>query len=105
MNLLQETLLALSHHGKRPSDVQWVGDSQQSGTWADFESVANFEYANDQVHDDPVISPELKVVGAGWWLERIASDGSEWWEYKTIPTKPRAPMPLNELQRIPEYDD
>lgn len=27
------------------------------------------------------------LVGDGWWIERAEYDGSEWWEFKTIPTE------------------
>ena len=29
------------------------------------------------------------AVGDNWWLERAEYDGSEWWEFKTIPKEPR----------------
>jgi len=29
----------------------------------------------------------LTVAGDDWWLERHGYDGSEWWEFKTLPKK------------------
>lgn len=37
----------------------------------------------------PEIPKDLVVVGDNWWLERAEYDGSEWWEFKTIPKEPR----------------
>lgn len=31
---------------------------------------------------------DLLVVGNNWWLERHNYDGSEWWEFKRLPTRP-----------------
>ena len=44
------------------------------------------------------VNENLFVVGADWWLERHEYDGSEWWEFKTLPTKPP-------LERAPEKAD
>jgi hypothetical protein len=30
---------------------------------------------------------KIIVVGKDWWLERHEYDGSEWWEFKTMPDK------------------
>lgn len=31
------------------------------------------------------INLTLKIAGDNWWLERHEYDGSEWWEFKTMP--------------------
>ena len=36
--------------------------------------------------------PFLKNLGRDFWLERHEYDGSEWWEYKSIPNLNALPM-------------
>lgn len=39
------------------------------------------------------------LVGDGWWIERAEYDGSEWWEFKTIPTEKVKVVPILYLDR------
>ena len=89
MNLLKETLDALKENGKTPADVRWAGRASISAkcTWEDFAKQANFEY--DSGYGGVEIPADLVVVGDNWWLERAEYDGSEWWEFKTIPVEPK----------------
>lgn len=101
-NLLTETLGTLARNQKAPSDVRWVGVLKQSwrkegdgpaiGAWDDFERLANFDY--DAGYGGNEVSAYLVIVGDGWWLERGEYDGSEWWEFKTLPQKPDKANPL-----------
>ena len=88
INFLEETLEMLKKHGKSPKDVKWVG-SENFGwfTWEEFEKIANFEYDNDYGAQE--IAYDLVIVGKDWWLERGEYDGSEWWEFKQLPEKPK----------------
>lgn len=85
-NLWVETVEELGRHGKKPSDICFVcGD--------DF-GVINFkEVAIRTNYDDGFggqeIAEDLKVVGEDWWLERHEYDGSEWWEFKAMPQRPK----------------
>lgn len=94
VNLLAETLRILEENGKTPEDVFWVGtkDGEHVITWEEFDSLADDDYNNgfggSQVNDD------LVVVGKNWWLERGEYDGSEWWEFKTLPKKSKNPQPM-----------
>lgn len=36
-----------------------------------------------------VIPLDFVIVGKDWWLERTQYDGSEWFEFKTKPEKPK----------------
>jgi len=36
------------------------------------------------------VAKDLVIVGEDWWLERCEYNGSEWWEFKTLPVKPKA---------------
>lgn len=88
MNLLQETIEELAAHGKTVQDVKWVGlgDLIRYIHWEEFQRLADFEYDNG--YDGYEINLGLVVVGKDWWLERNGHDGSEWWEFKTMPKKP-----------------
>jgi hypothetical protein len=85
-NLLKETLEVLLNHGKSTIDVLWVGNSVVSGSWPEFAALAaNVDY--DSGFGEAEIPSDLVVVGSDWWLERGEYDGSEWWEYKTLPVR------------------
>ena len=68
--------------------VEWVGIKNNSYyTWEEFEEQAKcVEYDADYSFEE--IDRRLVVVGKDFWLERYEYDGSEWWEFKTLPTKP-----------------
>ena len=83
-NLLKETLEVLRDNNKEEKDVCFVTDGEKFFTWNSFVELAkdiNYEegYGREEINTD------LKIVGKGWWLERDVYDGSEWWEFKTIP--------------------
>lgn len=87
-NLYEETIGKLRENGKTAKDVLWVGSTEAFCTWEDFEAIAtNTSY--DAGYGGQEICPDLLVVGKGWWLERHEYDGSEWWEFKVKPTKPK----------------
>jgi len=87
MNLLKETRDILQVEGHAPSDIVWIGTEKWGWfTWEEFSSVANVEYHDG--YGSACVPMGLLVVGEDWWLERGEYDGSEWWEYKTLPKKP-----------------
>lgn len=101
LNFLKETEARLKEHRKSPSDVLFIVSRNTSynkdhetylGNWEDFKNLANFSYDNG--YGGNRINLNLKIVGKDWWLERREYDGSEWWEFKTIPTKPIIPLPF-----------
>lgn len=103
-SLLQETIDVLSSAGKTISDVRFVvsggrwldrGDKLQLGSWDDFAKLADIKY--DSGYGSAEINTTLKIVGDNWWLERGEYDGSEWWEFKTIPSKPTDTVPLQNI--------
>ena len=99
-NLLRETIEKLNLCGKTPADVRWVGtrdtvknEPVPCGSWADFARFADFDY--DDGYGGAEVNTALVVVGDDWWLERRGEyDGSEWWDFKTLPRRPREPTPL-----------
>lgn len=103
-NLLKETIEILKENGKSETDVLWVGRGFSSGyynykkqeyksTWEDFKEKADFNY--DDGYGGNEIPMDLIVVGKDFWLERHEYDGSEWWEFKTMPKEPEETKELS----------
>ena len=84
-NLLKETKKILEQHGKTFDDVIFVGDTRFKTKMAveDFIKRANNNFMDD--YDSIKINIDLILVGKDFWLERHEYDGSEWWEYKSMP--------------------
>jgi hypothetical protein len=98
INLLEETLLELRQQNKTVSDVRWIGATNYGyATWDDFAKVANVRYDNGFGAQE--VASDLVIVGDDWWLERYEYDGSESWDYKTIPTKPEKRITLTRVAR------
>lgn len=94
INFLQETIQCLKENGKSESDIAWVGigydqnnDPLYKSSWKDFRENANFEYHDG--YGSAEIPDDLIIVGDDFWLERHEYDGSEWWEFKTMPKEPK----------------
>ena len=86
VNLYEETMIVLKEKGKSLNDIKFIkGD--------DFDiTVDNFiEVAKKTDYDDGYgaaeVAVDLKIVGEDWFLQRREYDGSEWWEYITIPNR------------------
>ena len=87
-NLLQETLRMLRVCDKTPDDVRWVGGEDYYCEWNNFVVIANkTDYYSGFGGQE--IPSDIKIVGNDWWLERSEYDGSESWEYKSQPIKPK----------------
>jgi hypothetical protein len=86
INLLQETLDTLKENGKSERDVIWAGCTDFQIPWKDFAEISNKEY--DDSYGSNKVKMDLLIVGADFWLERHEYDGSEWWEFKTLPSMP-----------------
>lgn len=84
-NLLEETLHTLNINGKQPEDVLFCQTGEGSFSWEYFLTHSSFNYDNGYGGNE--IDLSLMVVGKDFWLERHEYDGSEWWEFKTIPQK------------------
>jgi len=92
MNLLKETLEALKHYNKKESEIIWIGsdNGEYVITWNKFKDIAkNINYNSG--YGGQEIAVDLVIVGNNWWLSRGEYDGSEWWEFNTIPIKAREP--------------
>ena len=87
INLLEETKRVIEENNHGVDEVKWLGSANFGWfKWEDFEQIADIEYDNG--YGAPEIAQDLLVVGEDWWLERHEYDGSEWWEFKTTPSKP-----------------
>lgn len=89
MNLIKETIEILRENGKCITDIKWIGGDDWSllPDKTDIKTILNIEY--DEGFGSNVIDDDFVVVGDDWWLERNEYDGSEWWEFKTLPEKPQ----------------
>lgn len=94
-NLLKETKKILREHGKTLDDIVWIGNSTYYVNLAKFIEIADVEYDNS--FGASQVAEDLKIVGDNWWLERHEYDGSEWWEFKTIPITPTKELELKAL--------
>lgn len=97
-NLLAETLEVLKLNGKTTAQVKWVGsrDGKYRCDWETFSALASaINYDNG--YGGAEIPEDLVVVGASWWLERGEYDGSEWWEFKSLPMGPEQFLPLRTI--------
>jgi len=84
--LLEDILQSMAQEGKKPSDVRWVGTNDKYCSWDELKLISDFEYRVGFGAQE--INFDLMIVGDDWWLERHEYDGSEWWEFKTLPKKP-----------------
>lgn len=96
-NLLNETIRIMKENNKAPEDVNFIRckwynwrqhcEYEHYMTWEDFLSQANREY--DDGYGETEVKDDLQIVGKNWWLERHEYDGSEWWEFKSLPKRPK----------------
>ena len=104
-NLLEETIKYITSMGKTVEDVQWTGykDGTKTASWAEFALLAK-DINYDSGYGGNEIPLNLVVVGSDWWLERHEYDGSEWWEFKTLPKRQQATLPMLIMDESNEDD-
>lgn len=83
INFLEETMEALKENGKSFDDVEFIAVEGCIIKKEYFIKYANFIY--DDGYGMAVIPYDFVIVGKDWWLERYEYDGSECWEFKTMP--------------------
>ena len=102
-NLLGQTKEILEKHGNTLKDIEWFG-SARVRLVGNLKKALDFSYNSgfgiEEVFED------LILVGKDFWLERHEYDGSEWWEYKVIPSKPKksAKLGLRNLKVVGDID-
>lgn len=85
VNFLKETTDVLVKHNKSWCDVHFIRTNiVQVKDIEKFKKSMDFEYDNGYGAEE--IPLDLIVAGKDWWIERHEYDGSEWWEYKSIPS-------------------
>lgn len=94
-NFLKETIEDLKQQGIDPDDVVWVGssDGKFSVSWTDFMRFADVNY--DSGFGGQEIADDIVIVGKDWWFSRHEYDGSEGWEFHTLPTRSKTPKAFN----------
>lgn len=86
-NLYKSTIYALKSKNKNFEDVKYVKYCGEYYTTIEqfLEVAKNIYY--DGGYGGVEINQTILIVGFNWWLERNEYDGSEWWEYKEIPSR------------------
>lgn len=85
-NLYEETINKLEKCGKTEHDIRWIGTSSGRYEYSDLKSLFDVNY--DAGYGCAEINEGILVVGDDWWLERHEYDGSELWEFKSLPMMP-----------------
>lgn len=93
-NLLKETLEILEENWKTESDVDYIiWYTNFDGEYKVYNTFEYFKKIADKIYDCWYWTNEvqlgLKIVWKDFWLERFEYDGSEWWEFKEFPKKPK----------------
>ena len=106
-NLYEEIINILTSHNRSINDIKYIIMPDTSkDRWNDniYEvDIDNFmEIAKRTNYDDGYgrteIPKNLKIVGDYWWLERNEYDGSEWFEYKTLPIRPATKINIERIK-------
>ena len=87
-NLYKETAAVLLEYGKSINDIVFVSGNGHEIPLDNFIELAK-SYDYDSGYGSEEVPIDLLVVGKDWWIERHEYDGSEWWEYKTLPQRPK----------------
>jgi hypothetical protein len=107
-NLLEDVFVTLRDVFKTTDDVQWViwssGKDKYDDvidtfwcTWDEFAEQADGMNFGNMVK----IDPNIRLIGADWWIERREYDGKEWWEFVAHPFptfEHRAPTSPSDLE-------
>ena len=99
MNLYKELVENLEENNKTIKEINFISiDINYNWNKEKVEKVVEIdindfiEIAKETDYDNGYggneIPMSLKIVGEDWWLERHEYDGSEWFEFKTLPLKP-----------------
>ena len=84
-NLYTELLEVLKIIDKTVDDIVWIGSKDGTLVIPKSELKDVFDVDYDDGFGVQKIASDLVVVGYDWWLERDEYDGSENWDYKSIP--------------------
>lgn len=93
MNLYEELIDKLEHQNKTIEDIEFVCGRDFYVDVNEFLEIAK-KTNYDNGFGATEIAKDLLIVGKDWWLERQDYDGSEWFEYKTMPIKPNVKLKI-----------
>lgn len=82
-NLLKETIDFLSKNNRSPKDVLSIGAEKYRISWDTFAKHADIEYDNG--FGGCEIIKNIKIYGKDFVAFRNEYDGSEWWQFISIP--------------------
>ena len=99
VNLLNEIQLDLKANNVTESEIEWVGTNKAWYSWEEFKPIAQ-EINYDAGFGSDEINETLIIVGKDWWLERHEYDGSEWFEFKKLPTREQRTKEVPTKERI-----
>ena len=102
MNLLAETLEALTEMKRDPQSIIFIGseDTGHCCTWEEFQVLADIEY-DDGFGAQEIASDLIIVFSDGFKLERHEYDGSEYWVTQKPFIMPEITKPIVRLS-VPE---
>lgn len=101
-NLYDETEKLLIEHGKAIADIAFVSGNGHEIPLDNFLKIAK-DFSYDDGYGSAEVPLDLLIVGKDWWMERHEYDGSEWWEYKTLPCRPDAVRSIAGIGTWGEY--
>lgn len=90
MNLKEETLEVLHNNGKHKEDVKYVCGEDFQISLEQFWKLADTEY--NSFYGAPEIATDLTLIGDDFWMTRGEYDGSEWWDFHTMPDTTGMPI-------------
>ena len=106
-NLYKEIVDILKDHNKTINDIKFIS-MDISESWTE-SNIVNIDINNflsiakttnyDDGYGGTEIPEDLKIVGDNWWLERHEYDGSEWFEFKTLPNKPTKTVYIDRIKK------
>ena len=96
MNLKEETLEVLHNNGKHKEDVKYVCGEDFQISLGQFWELSDTEY--NSFYGAPEIATDLTLIGDDFWMTRGEYDGSEWWDFHTMPDT--AGMPIRKITAL-----
>lgn len=97
-NLWEETIEFLKENNKTFEDVLFIQGEDFKVTKENFEIVAK-KTDYDSGFGAQHVATDLVLVGDDWWIERAEYDGSEWWEFKSIPVRKQYTKNITNLHK------
>ena len=96
MNLKNETLQVLHNNGKRKADIKYVCGEDFQISPEQFWELSDTEY--DSSYGAPEIAQDLMLIGDDFWMERGEYEGTEVWDFHTMPDT--SGMPIRKITAL-----